>query len=1211
MKLLLRSLLIALTVCAALAQEDVSFTAKLDGSEQRYVLILPEKFDSQQPHTLLVALHGHGSDRWQFAKADRDECRATRDFAAKHRMIFVSPDYRAKTSWMNPAAEADVLQILDELGSRYRIEKTIVCGGSMGGTAALTFAALHPNRVQGVVALNGTANLVEFAGFPDALAASYGGTKAEKPDEYRKRSAEFAPDRFAMPVALTTGGKDRVVPPDSTLRFAEKLKQQGTPTLLLHRENGGHATNYADTLAALEFVLSPQSVPKERPRARPPSALTGWADWEKGEALLKRLNVPPAPVRSAEDEARSFKIAPGYRVELVACEPMVQKPIFFEFDPDGRIWVIEYQGYMRDLEGRGEGDPICRVVVLEDTDADGRADKSTVFLDKLVMPRSFAFVEGGVLLQEPPKLWFCEDTDGDLRCDKRTEVGTMGVAGNPQHTANGLRYGIDNWLHCADWPKRYQWRGGKLIEADTIQRGQFGLTFDDTGRFFTCYENKALHGDFLPAESLARNPHLLRVFQRAGGDRSGFGVNVNVAPTAQEVFPIRVTPAVTLGALELRDDGRLRTYTIASGVCAYDGHQFPDDARGNVFVPESGGHLIGRLKLSEGIAPEATRFYPAEQEFLASTDERFRPVNARVGPDGALYIADMYHGIIEHVIFMVPWLAKQVKERHLDEGNDLGRIWRVVADRPIDRTAPKLAHASSDELVKTLAHPNGWHRLTAQRLLIERGESTPALREAAKMQLHALWTLDGLGSLDRDTRLAAMSSPDERVRAAAIRLSDGDAELAKHLDDPSPRVRLQLALSLHEPQPLAALLAREKHPLFRTAALSGLAGRELEFLLANHGKDGALTSLLAQCVIEEAKPPRVAELFALFERSPVDREPLLAAFASARYAQPLALSAEPKPLTSLLRAPDFETREKAMRALSQFTWPGAKPPSTLTQNAPPLTPAQEHRVAAGQQLYTQVCAACHQPHGGGNAGVAPPLAGSDWIAGPPERLARVVLHGLYGPIQVNGQTWNLHMPGLAAAFDDEKIAGVLSYIRRAWGNAAPPVEPALVAAVRKETAARTLPWRAEELALTTANANEATPIKPAPNGELHLSASAATIYGQKLAYRPSLDVLAPWRLADDVAEWRVEVARGGTYEVNVTLAADDASAGDQFVLETDGSSATGTVLSSGGYDTFLEVPASKLTLKPGVNRLLLRPHGPLRQELADVRALRLVPVSSH
>jgi mono/diheme cytochrome c family protein/glucose/arabinose dehydrogenase len=981
-----------------------------------------------------------------------------------------------------------------------------------------------------------------------------------------------------------------------------------------------------------------QTIPKERPRARPPSALTGWADWEKGDALLQRLKVPPAPVRSAQEEQATFKVAPGYRVELVAAEPLVHNPVFFEFDPDGRIWVVEYQGYMRDLAGTGEGDPICRVVVLEDTDADGRADKSTVFLDRLVMPRSFAFVPGGILLQEPPTLWFCEDTDGDLVCDRKTAVGAMGVAGNPQHTANGLRYGIDNWLHNADWPKRHRWRQGKLEEEDSIQRGQFGLTFDETGRFLTCYENKALHGDAIPAEYLLRNRNLLKIFQRGGGDRSAFGVNVNFAARAQEVFPIRVTPAITLGALELRDDGRLRTYTIVSGVCYYDGHQFPADARGNVFVPESGGHLLGRLVLPQGIAPQATRFYPPDQEFLASTDERFRPVNARVGPDGALYIADMYHGIIEHVIFMVPWLTKQIQERHLDEGNDRGRIWRVVAEnRPIDRSAPKLAQSSSEDLVKTLAHPNGWHRLTAQRLLVERNDPSAirALRETAQAatplaQLHALWTLDGLNALDTATRLAALGSTDERVRAAAIRLCERDpatiAALAKLTADPSQPARLQLALTLgtfREPAAtvgLADLLAREDHPLFRTAALAGLAGRETDFLTAwlrerGEGKgSAALVTLLAQCVLEEADPTHVAALLDLFapangQRS-WQRDALLDAFAGARPAKRISLSAPPPALAALLAHADPQVAQRARLTLNVFTWPGVEAPRTLTPDAPPLNPAQARLVDLGRETYATLCAACHQPHGGGNPGVAPPLAGSDWVSGPPERLARVVLHGLYGPIDVAGQRWNLHMPGFGAfpSMTDEHLAGVLSYVRRAWGNSAPPIEPAIITSVRRETVGRTLPWRAEELGLAKSADAESDVIRAGANGELLLPARSATTYGQKLAYRPSLDVLAPWRVQDDAAGWIVEVETAGVYEVVVALAADEASAGDRFRIETEGSHTVGTVLSSGGYGRFHEAPAGRLTLQPGVNRILMRPEGPLRQELADVRALRLVPV---
>jgi len=976
-----------------------------------------------------------------------------------------------------------------------------------------------------------------------------------------------------------------------------------------------------------------EGIPEDRPRVRPPSALTGWADWEKGEELLERIEVPPAPVLSPAEALESFQVAPGYRVELVAAEPMVQSPIFFEFDPEGRIWVVEYQGYMRDIHGSGEDDPICRIVVLEDTNGDGRADKHTVFLDGLVMPRSLSFVKGGVLIQEPPTLWFCEDLDGDLRADRQTEVGEMGVAGNPQHTANGLRYGIDNWLHCADWGKRYRWRDGALIEEETIKRGQFGVTFDEAGRFMTCYENRALFGDMIPAEYLMRNHHLRRVFQRGGGDRNSFGVNLDFAPNAQEVYPIRVTPAVTLGALELRDDGRLQTYTIASGTTYYDGHQFPDDARGNVFVPESGGHLLGRLTLGGGIAPDAARFYPPEKEFLASTDERFRPVNARVGPDGALYVADMYHGIIEHVIFMVPWLAKQIEERNLAEGNDLGRIWRIVAeDQPIDRRSPKLTAASARRLVTTLAHPNGWHRLTAQRLLIERADerAIPRLRKVAEdgeplAQLHALWTLDGLGALDSKTRRAALESADERVRAAAIRLSEGDgtmlAALLDAVEDESQTVRLQLALSLStfpDPQAEAALVAlldRQEHPLFRGAALTGLAGRELEFLRRwlDHGTaDSSLVSLLAQCVLEEASPPRVADLFALFAGLPDDREwqrgALLDAFAKIRYPHPFELAEEPAALTAMMGTPDVATREKALSALNQFTWPGATPPNTLTQNAAPLTPEQERHVRAGQQLYEMACAACHQPHGGGVPGVAPPLVDSEWVGGPPERLVRIVLNGLYGPIQVGDQTWNLSMPGFGT-YTDEDVAGVLSYIRRAWGNAAPPVDPALAAAVRLESEGRTLPWRAEELSLVATEGSAIAPITPAPNGEIELPASGATVFGQRLAYRPTLDVLAPWVVAEDMVEWQVEVAQPGTYAVTVNLAADDKSAGDFYAIETEGSRTRGEVPDTGGYDRFQEQPSGTLTLRTGINRILLRPDGPLKQELADVRAVRLVPLA--
>jgi pimeloyl-ACP methyl ester carboxylesterase len=234
---------------------DIAFTAEVDGSVQHYVEMLPGDFEAAKEHDALVAFHGHGSDRWQFVRDPRDECRAARDVAAKQGMIYVSPDYRAKTSWMGPKAESDTVQLIRELRTRHRIGKVILVGGSMGGTAVLTFAALHPDLVDGVCSMNGTANLLEYTNFQDAIEESFGGKKADLPLEYKNRSAEYWPERLTMPLSFTTGGKDTSVPPDSVIRLVGILTKLGRKLLLIHRENGGHSTDYEDAARALEFVL--------------------------------------------------------------------------------------------------------------------------------------------------------------------------------------------------------------------------------------------------------------------------------------------------------------------------------------------------------------------------------------------------------------------------------------------------------------------------------------------------------------------------------------------------------------------------------------------------------------------------------------------------------------------------------------------------------------------------------------------------------------------------------------------------------------------------------------------------------------------------------------------------------------------------------------------------------------------------------------------
>ncbi|WP_437185225.1 alpha/beta hydrolase family protein [Planctomicrobium sp. SH668] len=236
--------------------QDLEFVAECDGTVQRYVQILPPDFTSDKKVDLLVTLHGHGSDRWQFSTADIAEAKACRDFAEKHGMILISPDYRAKTSWMGPKAEADMLQLIAALKEEFSIQRVFIAGGSMGGTSSLTFTALHPDLISGVAAMNPTSNHLEYDRFQDAISESFGGDKATIPEVYKARSAEYWPERFTMPVGISTGGMDEIVPPDSTLRLAGILEKMKRPVHLIHRPEGGHSTTYEDAIAILEFMVT-------------------------------------------------------------------------------------------------------------------------------------------------------------------------------------------------------------------------------------------------------------------------------------------------------------------------------------------------------------------------------------------------------------------------------------------------------------------------------------------------------------------------------------------------------------------------------------------------------------------------------------------------------------------------------------------------------------------------------------------------------------------------------------------------------------------------------------------------------------------------------------------------------------------------------------------------------------------------------------------
>jgi mono/diheme cytochrome c family protein len=553
-------------------------------------------------------------------------------------------------------------------------------------------------------------------------------------------------------------------------------------------------------------------------------------------------------VLTPDEALKTFFLPPGYGIELVASEPLVQEPVALDWDTEGRLWVVEMPGWMPDITATGEHDAIGRVVVLEDTNADGRMDKRTIFADKLILARSLKVLDRGVLVGEPPHAWFMRDTNGDLRMDAKELVtdryGRLQV--DPQNNANGFHWAIDNTLYTAGQSDiQFRMKDGKFEVFGTLRRGEWGVTHDDAGRIYRNTNESALHVDLVPTFYYARNPNLLRT--RGSYDRladDNYQLNT--------VWPVRPNPG-TNRAYQTgidRADGSLARFTSVCAPVVYRGDRLPADLYGNVFVAEPAANVVSRIVLEEeGGMLRARKAYDSG-EFLASTDERFRPVFISNAPDGTLYIADLYRGIIEHRISITSYLRDQILSRQLERPTGLGRIYRVVHESTRRDLSFPLAKASPAELVDALAHPNGWHRDAAQRLLVERGLTSMAqplmkLFEGAKdwrTRIHALWTLDGLDTIRPELVMKALDDAAAEVRVGAVRIAerwavDPDhrihAALVRRIDDRSWSVRRQLAASMgaippgtREPAIVSLLERYATDPVVLDAALSSLRGRE-------------------------------------------------------------------------------------------------------------------------------------------------------------------------------------------------------------------------------------------------------------------------------------------------------------------------------------------------------------------------------------------------
>ncbi|PYM16818.1 MAG: dehydrogenase, partial [Verrucomicrobia bacterium] len=618
-------------------------------------------------------------------------------------------------------------------------------------------------------------------------------------------------------------------------------------------------------------------------------------------SFAQLLSIAEPPPKSPQESLESIRVRPGFKVELVANEPLVVDPVAFDWGPDGKFWIVEMRDYplglpdssvtpdlRRGKESASSSNPLPRVggykpggviKYLEDTDGDGRYDKATVFLENVNFPNGIMVWRKGVLISAAPEIFYAEDTDGDGRADVRKPILAGFNQGNQQHRVNGFEYGLDNWVHAANGGsggtirsastgKSANLRGHDLrFEPDTGEfelvegQTQFGRRRDDWGNWFGNENPTWLWHYFLPEHYLARNAGLAVPKTKQ--------VLANY-PNSTRVFPLS-RPQQRFNWPEAANN-----LTSANSATPYRDNLFGPDFATSVFISEPAQNVVHREILEPNGVTFTSQRAPDEQdrEFLASSDNWFRPTMLKTGPDGALYIADIYRLVIEHP----EYFPDELKNRpDLRAGDDRGRIYRVYPEGAKLRPIPRFDRLDATNLIQRLAGANGWERDMAQRMLVWCDEKPPVsglLRAATnnsspQARIQVFSTLEGLGMMTAAIACDGLQDRHPAVREFAVRLAEPflrvplqngvDRKLAGALlrvvDDPSPRVRYQLALTLGEwndPRAGRALtqiaLKDRDDPYLQTAVLTSATRHVPEILdgILADAKNGPPADLLAQ-----------------------------------------------------------------------------------------------------------------------------------------------------------------------------------------------------------------------------------------------------------------------------------------------------------------------------------------------------------------------------
>jgi putative membrane-bound dehydrogenase-like protein len=616
-----------------------------------------------------------------------------------------------------------------------------------------------------------------------------------------------------------------------------------------------------------------------------------FADMLEPEA--QTADFPPA--KSPEASLADISTRPGMTVELVAAEPLVSDPIAIDWGPDGRLWVVEMRDYPEGLDGQGK--PGGRVRVLQDQDGDGRYDRSSVFLDELPYPTAVKAWRNGILVLAAPHLIYAEDRDGDDQADVRETLFRGFGTGNPQHLANGLRWGLDNWLYLANGDSggvvtslksNQSVRIGGLDLRIRVDEGQldalsgqtqYGRNRDDWGNWFGGNNSDPIWHYVLEDRYLRRNRTFVPIDVRK---------HISRERGAAPVFP-------TSRTLErFNDFEKANRFTSACSPMIYRDQLLGPEFYGNAFICEPVHNLVHRQIVSpDGVSFRGERAADEQNsEFLASKDNWFRPTMVRTGPDGALWIADMYRLVIEHP----EWIPQRWQRRlNLRDGEGRGRIYRVYPAGSRPRQPARLDTMDTAGLVEMLGSPNGWQRDMAQQMILWRADrSAPAKAKLLEpmalasplplARLHALCTLDGLGMLREEVLLRALADEHPGIVRHAIELSE--PMLGKHKGlaaavlatqaHADMAIQLQLACSLGgwlSPEATSALaqLALKHHadPYIRTAVLSSLTkenvGHVFQQISADASQHDALVDLtlpLAEAVAALGDAETINEVFA-------------------------------------------------------------------------------------------------------------------------------------------------------------------------------------------------------------------------------------------------------------------------------------------------------------------------------------------------------------